>query len=228
METVTHYDTLELHPDASQSDIKQAYRRLAKLFHPDSQQETASHDRIASINAAYEILGDPTRRRHYDARILGAAPSRSYATVSSTPTRRHASSEGRDLDAQVQVWLKQVYTPVNRALRHVINQLNDELRQLSADPFDDDLLEDFQSYLDDCREKVEQAQRCFRSAPNPSTMAGAASSLYHCLDQVGDGVDELERFISCYDEHYLHTGQELFRIAHKLREDAQAAMQSIF
>ena len=235
---MTHYDTLELNSDASQSDIKHAYRRLAKLFHPDSRQASASHDRITSLNAAYEILSDPTKRRHYDAQMLShtvirpysssQAPSRASATSPRPASRRRTSSVGQDIDAQTQTWLKTVYTPVNRAIGKIITPLNAEIRQLSADPFDDELLDAFQSYLDDCREALEKAQVRFRSMPNPPSLAGAASNLYYCLDQVGDGVDELERFVSCYDEHYLHTGQELFRIAYKLRQDAQSGVKGMY
>ncbi|NER00603.1 MAG: J domain-containing protein [Cyanothece sp. SIO2G6] len=238
----THYDTLELHPSASQAEIKQAYRRLAKLFHPDSHHVTASHDRITSLNAAYEILGDPSKRQHYDAQIqaYSAASSTAYTSAYGSDSPRAASERGRErpserrrpttgqtIDAQIQAWLQQVYTPVSHGLGQVINQLTDELRHLSADPFDDELLEDFQQYLDDCRGELEQAQSHLQSLPNPRTLAGVASSLYHCLNQVSDGVDELERFISCYDEHYLHTGQELFRIAHKLRTEARIALAQV-
>lgn len=227
---MTYYETLELKSDASQSDIKHAYRRLAKLFHPDSHQSTASHDRITSLNAAYEILSDPTKRRQYDAQVLSGvdvhphqpSPSSHRSSSSSRPP-----TKGKDIDAQTRTWLKQVYVPVNRAIGKIIKQLNPEIRQLSADPFDDELLDAFQAYLDDCRDVLDKAQGRFRSAPNPSTLAGAASNLYYCLDQVTDGIDELERFVTCYDEHYLHTGQELFRIAYKLRQDAQASVQGM-
>ena len=228
---MTHYDTLELKSDASQSDIKHAYRRLAKLFHPDSHQSTASHDRITSLNAAYEILSDPTKRRHYDAQVLSSTPLQPHGvawTDHRDSSQRRTSSKGQDIDTQTQTWLKRVYTPVNRAVGRIINPLNDEIRQLSADPFDDELLDAFQTYLDACRESLEKAQLRFRSAPNPPSLAGAASNLYYCLDQVGDGIDELERFVSCYDEHYLHTGQELFRIAHTLKQEAQAGVQGMY
>ena len=228
---MTHYDTLEVNANASQSDIKQAYRRLAKLFHPDSHQTTSSHDRITSLNAAYEILGDPTKRRHYDAQILGGtrlnSPPPPYRSEREVKKRR-STSNGQDIDAQTQRWLKQVYAPVSRSLGKIISQLKTEIRQLSADPFDDELLDAFQSYLDDCCVSLEKAQERFRTVPNPSTLAGAASNLYYCLQQVGDGVEELERFICCYDEHYLHTGQELFRIASRLRQEAQEAMQGMY
>jgi len=69
-----HYDTLHVHRAANQAEIKQAYRRLVKLFHPDGNQETADHEQIVRINAAYEVLGDATSRQSYDQQ-LSARPS---------------------------------------------------------------------------------------------------------------------------------------------------------
>lgn len=237
-----HYETLDINPTASQAEIKQAYRRLAKLFHPDSNREIANHDRITRINAAYEVLGDPQRRRSYDREqsFSGRVGAGAYAT-SNTETwqsrQQHAAAAqnqywqrrqtGRDTDEQFQQWLNQVYQPVNRMLWHILNPLKEQIDDLSADPFDDELLEDFQTYLDECRNYLQNAQQSFRSMPNPANVAGVAAHLYYCLNQVGDGIDELERFTSSYDEHYLHTGQELFRIAKGLRREAQAAIKDV-
>lgn len=234
----THYDTLEVSPKASQTEIKHAYRRLAKQFHPDSNQTTTNHDRIAAINAAYEILGDPQQRQSYDRELQ--YQTRGYyvgydAARNNDRQQRTAAAQvqyqkrqtGKDSDEQLRLWLNQVYQPVNRSLYRILNPLQAQIDDLAADPFDDELLDDFQAYLDDCREDLQTAQRCFRSMPNPSNVAGVAAHLYYCLNQVGDGIDELERFISSYDEHYLHTGQELFRIAARLRREAQTAIRAI-
>lgn len=241
MTNSNHYDTLEINPTASQAEIKKAYRRLAKRFHPDSNQETASHDRIAEINVAYEILSDPQQRQFYD-RQLEYTTHHRYSRFDPQPARSNGDRQqrtaaaqneykqrrtGRDADEQLQLWLNQVYQPVNRWLCRILNPLQDQIDDLAADPFDDELLEDFQLYLDDCRDYLQQAQRSFRSMPNPSNVAGVAAHLYYCLNQVGDGIDELERFITSYDEHYLHTGQELFRIAMGLRREAQSAIRDI-
>lgn len=241
MKHSNYYDTLEITPTASQAEIKKAYRRLAKQFHPDSNQETASHDRIAEINIAYEILSDPQQRQSYD-RQLEYTTHQRYVRFDPQPARSNGDRQkrtaaaqneyknrrtGRDTDEQLQLWLNQVYQPVNRLLCRILNPLQDQIDDLAADPFDDELLEDFQIYLDDCRDYLQQAQRSFRSMPNPSNVAGVAAHLYYCLNQVGDGIDELERFISSYDEHYLHTGQELFRIATGLRREAQSAIRDI-
>lgn len=236
--TSTHYDTLEVSPKATQAEIKRAYRRLAKQFHPDSNQAATNHDRIAEINAAYEILGDPQQRQSYDHQLryqtgsyhVGYDAQRNrdrQERTAAAQAQYQQRQTGRASDEQLQLWLNQVYQPVNRYLHRILSSLADQIDDLAADPFDDELLDDFQAYLDDCREDLQLAQRCFRSLPNPSNVAGVAAHLYYCLNQVGDGVDELERFITCYDEHYLHTGQELFRIAAGLRREAQAAMRDI-
>jgi molecular chaperone DnaJ len=186
-------------------------------------------------------LGDPQRRQSYDRELSFSRRTRSAGAYGgSSPSwhnrqQRTAAAQrqyqqrrtGRDTDEQLQQWLHQVYQPVNRMIGHILNPLKEQIDDLSADPFDDELLEDFQTYLDDCRDYLQKAQRSFRSMPNPSNVAGVAAHLYYCLNQVGDGIDELERFTSSYDEHYLHTGQELFRIAKGLRREAQAALGDV-
>jgi molecular chaperone DnaJ len=74
MSNSNHYDTLDVSPQATSTEIKQAYRRLAKRFHPDSQSETADPEKIIQVNAAYEILSDPNRRRSYDQQLRYPQP----------------------------------------------------------------------------------------------------------------------------------------------------------
>lgn len=51
-----HYQTLGLTHDATQEEIKQAYRRLAKQYHPDRSEDNNSHEKIIAINVAYEVV----------------------------------------------------------------------------------------------------------------------------------------------------------------------------
>jgi len=60
-----YYKILQVHPTASQEVIRAAYQRLARLYHPDSNQETGSAARMAEINEAYEVLGNIEIRRLY-------------------------------------------------------------------------------------------------------------------------------------------------------------------
>ncbi len=67
-----YYKVLDVSPDAAEKDITRAYRKLAKQFHPDS--HPGSEDRFKEISAAYDVLGDATKRKEYDeVRRLGPA-----------------------------------------------------------------------------------------------------------------------------------------------------------
>jgi len=62
-----YYATLNVAKTATEKEIKQAYRKLARKFHPDvNPGDKAAETRFKSINEAYEVLGDPEKRRKYD------------------------------------------------------------------------------------------------------------------------------------------------------------------
>jgi len=72
MATLNYYAVLEVSLQASQDDIKKAYRKLALQFHPDRNQgNRQAEQKIREVNAAYEILGDPDARKTYDRLRLG-------------------------------------------------------------------------------------------------------------------------------------------------------------
>ena len=60
------YETLGVDRDASFDDIKKAYRKLARSYHPDVNPDPAMAEKFKAITAAYEILSDPDKRQNYD------------------------------------------------------------------------------------------------------------------------------------------------------------------
>ena len=61
-----YYEILGVSRDADKEDIKQAFRRLARKYHPDVNKETGAEEQFKEINRAYEILSDPENRARYD------------------------------------------------------------------------------------------------------------------------------------------------------------------
>jgi len=61
-----YYEILGVDEDASQKEIKKAFRRKAKKYHPDSGSEEADEERFKEINEAYQVLSDEDKRKKYD------------------------------------------------------------------------------------------------------------------------------------------------------------------
>ena len=60
------YEVLGLAKSASAAEVKSAFRKLAKKFHPDQSKESRAKEQFAEIGSAYEILGDEKKRAAYD------------------------------------------------------------------------------------------------------------------------------------------------------------------
>ena len=79
-----HYRTLSVPRKATQDEIKAAYRRLARVHHPDK--PDGCHERFRKINEAHEVLSNPQRRREYDASLRNPFAPVSYTHLT-LPTK---------------------------------------------------------------------------------------------------------------------------------------------
>ncbi|MGD1901612.1 MAG: DnaJ domain-containing protein [Geitlerinemataceae cyanobacterium] len=220
-----HYATLQVSTSASFAEIKQAYRRLAKEYHPDRNPAPNARERIVSINAAYEVLSDRARRQRYDRDYQSRFRSRRgvrdrHATAPRSASQSTRRDRGTASDERLLVWIETIYRPIDRQLARILHSLDRQIDDLSADPFDDVLMGAFCQYIETSKGFLETAKQSFRSQPNPATFAGVAADVYSCLERVQDGLEELESFTLNYDDRHLHMGQELFRIAIGLRANA--------
>lgn len=82
---MTHYEILGVNKNATQDEIKSAYKALIKRYHPDLYQgdKTFAEKKTKEINCAYDILSDPISRKEYDEEI---SPSTTYSSDNYTST----------------------------------------------------------------------------------------------------------------------------------------------
>lgn len=87
-----YYAVLGVRRDASQDEIKKAFRRLARELHPDVNPDPKTQERFKEINAAYEVLSDAQKKQVYD---LGGDPSPSPGAAAPAASARAASAISR-------------------------------------------------------------------------------------------------------------------------------------
>jgi curved DNA-binding protein len=66
MQFKDYYETLGVEPSAGEAELKTAYRRLARKYHPDVSKEKGAEERFKAVNEAYEVLRDKEKRAQYD------------------------------------------------------------------------------------------------------------------------------------------------------------------
>lgn len=90
-----HYRALQIDPSAQAEIVEAAWRRLAKIYHPDGTRPDA--ERMKAINAAHDVLKDPGRRAAYDRQ-------RAAQSVRTIPPQRHAAPAEREPAADESAW----------------------------------------------------------------------------------------------------------------------------
>ena len=202
------YEILKVNPNAKLEDIKKAYRELVKIHHPDKGGDPKI---MLEINSAWEIL----KKKHKNLNLVNN--SKAY-----NQNKYKKDIINHDKSEDIKNWFRNIYLPIDKLLGQIINPLPSRIRDLSADPYDQILMDSFCSYLEKSKDKITKVKILYTSMASPSLIKDFSLDLYHCLSKVEDGLNELERYTMGYVDNYLHDGKSMISEANKKRKFLQA------
>ena len=214
MNTMDYYKQLGVSRNALRAEIKSAYRLLAKRYHPDT---GGSNDKFLAIQLAWETLSDPQKKLIYDKNLLFQEKSDNQRHEDWSLEIKNNSNSSATKDNDIKNWLIYTYQPLNRSITQVIKPLNEEIKKLSADPYDDELMENFCKYISESQKKINKVSEVYKSRIVPSSISSLGLDLYHCYSQVEDALDQLDRYTQGYVDNYLFDGKEMMKEAKRIQ-----------
>ena len=204
------YQILKVHPNTKLEDIKKAYRELVKIHHPDKGGDPKV---MLEINAAWEIL----KKKHKNLNLNTINNPKVYKKTNCKKEQPNYSNS-----EDIKKWFQNIYLPIDKLLGQIINPLASKIKDLSADPYDEILMDSFCSYLEKSKDKIKKVKIIYTSMASPSLVMDFSLDLYYCLSQVEDGLNELERYTMGYVDNYLHDGKSMISEAKKKRKLLQS------
>ena len=96
MEFKDYYQTLGVAREAPADEVKKAYRKLARKYHPDVSKEPEAEKRMKEVNEAYEVLSDPEKRAAYDQLGKSYQPGQDFRPPPGWDAGFEFSEQGRD------------------------------------------------------------------------------------------------------------------------------------
>ena len=208
------YEELGLEKNATKSEIKSSYRSLVKKHHPDAGGEK---ERFLAIQNAWETLNDPIKKAEYDRKKFSSISSFDSLNKNWEDKFNSKKYNSSIKDKEVETWIKDIYTPINRLISQIIKPLNNEIKELSADPYDSQLMENFCSYISISQKKIEKVDKIYNKKFVPQSISALGLDLYHCFSQVKDALSELDRYTQGYVDDYLFDGKEMIKEAKRIQ-----------
>jgi len=208
------YEELGLKRDATKNEIKSSYRSLVKKHHPDA---GGDNDKFIAIQNAWEILNDPIKKEYYDKQFFSSYTPSNKLNENWEKNFNSKKFNSSMKDREVETWMKEIYTPINRLISQIIKPLNNEIKELSGDPYDDELMENFCSYISNSQKKMRKIDQIYNKKLVPKSITALGLDLYHCFSQVKDALSEFDRYSQGYVDDYLFDGKQMIKEAKRIQ-----------
>ena len=142
-----YYNTLGVSKESSAAEIKKAYRKLAKKYHPDKNKSKDAEDNFKKINEAFSVVGNRSKREQYD--MFGTRANQQQSSASGMnggfnfnfgggggfedlgdifgdlfgfgKRQKKSSNRGEDLRTDINITLKEVYFGISKEINYYVN-----------------------------------------------------------------------------------------------------------
>ena len=210
-----YYSIFGVNKDATKSELKAAYRSLVKKHHPDI---GGNKEKFLIIQHAWETLNDPFKKEKYDELITYTRESLNNKNGNWSNELKDKKQSSNIKDYDINLWIKNIYSPINKSISAITNPLNNEIKKLSADPYDEELMDSFCDYIAQSKKKIERVALRYKSQAVPPSISSLGLDLYHCFSKVQDALDDLDRYTQGYVDDYLFDGKEMMQEAKRIQK----------
>lgn len=211
MKATNYYEELGLTPEATQEEIRDAYRARAKQAHPDRTGGDAML--MARLNQAYETLGDPLRRVRYDSQHL--------------KLNRRAPQAPAKMPFDP-IWLYyQVIDPLDARLKVAALRLLEQLEELSGDPYDAVLSRQFEKEVLSIDQEIAAVTAILAREEAPWPWNSALGYYEQGLRQIDDALAEFKSFTLNFNLDHLVDGRAILLGAQEILAEARERMLAL-
>ncbi|MBK16791.1 MAG: molecular chaperone DnaJ [Prochlorococcus sp. SP3034] len=215
MQRNNYYSIFGVNKDATKTELKAAYRSLVKKYHPDT---GGDKEKFLLIQLAWETLNDPIKKEKYDKKISFSNESLNIDNENWVKDLKGKKQSSNITDSDIKAWMNNIYLPINKSISEIIKPLNNEIKKLSDDPYDETLMNSFCHYIAESQKKIEKASLKYKSQAVPEAISSLGLDLYHCFSQVQDALDEFDRYTQGYVDNYLFDGKQMMREAKMIQK----------
>lgn len=212
----TYYDLLGVARDATDDDLRRAFRKLAKASHPD--RDSGTEAAMVRLNQAYETLRDPEKRQAYDQTLRPEGQR-----LPPRPATPHGPVPGPDPLR----FLALVFNPADQAVLMAVARVEAAIGELAYDLYDDDLVEAFAAAVERAQAVLGEADHAFRSQIWPDRLANGLHLYGQGMRQIEDALDDFSTFVLNYDSDLIVQGRDILRGGRELLDEGRIALVSV-
>lgn len=206
----TYYELLGVARDATDNDIRRAFRRLAKARHPD--RDSGTEAGMVRLNLAYDTLKDREKREAYDATLAGPRP---------LPPK---PPEGPLTGPDPLRFLAVIFNPADQAVLEAVANVERAIEELAYDLYDDQAVDTFASAVERAQHVIEEADRAFRSQVWPARLTKGLHLYGQGTRQIEDALDDFSDFVLNYDSDLIVQGRVILRGGRELLDEARVVL----